>query len=225
MPEKDFDEPLSFTQLKAKQRELREGWPPEHGLRVHRALSWLHRAEKAAEDADAAFIFYWISFNAAYADEVSDTTVSSETSVFRDYFARLAEVDTDHQIHNAIWNHFSQSVRVLLENQYAFQSFWKHHNGVPGFEDWEVQLERERNRIQNALMNRDTGTVLRLLFDRLYVLRNQLFHGGSTWNSSINRNQVQDAARVLAFLVPVFVDLMMDNPGSDWGSPHYPVVE
>ena len=51
-----------------------------------------------------------------------------------------------------------------------------------------------------------------MVFDRLYVLRNQLVHGGATWNSSVNRAQVRDGAAILGFLLPVFVDLMMDNP-------------
>ena len=59
----------------------------------------------------------------------------------------------------------------------------------------------------------------------LYVLRNQLVHGGSTWNSGVNRAQVRDGAEILAFLVPVFVDLMMDNSQEDWGRPFYPVVD
>ena len=46
-----------------------------------------------------------------------------------------------------------------------------------------------------------------MLFDRLYVLRNQLVHGGATWNSSVNRGQVKAGAEILAFLVPVFVDV------------------
>ena len=64
-----------------------------------------------------------------------------------------------------------------------------------------------------------------MLFDRLYVLRNQLVHGGATWNSSVNRDQVKDGARILAFIVPIFVDLMMDNPDRDWGAPYYTVVD
>ena len=37
-------------------------------LRLRRALSWLGRAENEykGRDFDAAFIFYWVAFNAAY---------------------------------------------------------------------------------------------------------------------------------------------------------------
>ena len=57
------------------------------------------------------------------------------------------------------------------------------------------------------------------------MLRNQLVHGGATWNSGVNRDQVRDGAHILAVLVPVFIDLMMDNPQAPWGAPYYPVAD
>lgn len=70
-----------------------------------------------------------------------------------------------------------------------------------------------------------TVDVLAILFDRLYVLRNQLMHGGATWNGSVNRAQVRDGARIMAFLVPLFLKLMLDNPAEPWGAPRYPPVD
>ncbi len=46
----------SADELKQKQRKLREGFPENLGLRVHRAISWLMRAEKEQDDPDVAFI-------------------------------------------------------------------------------------------------------------------------------------------------------------------------
>ncbi len=56
------------------------------------------------------------------------------------------------------------------------------------------------------------------------MLRNQLVHGGATWNGTINRQQVCGGAAVIGWPLPIFIDLMMDNPGRDWGRPYYPVV-
>jgi len=50
-------------------------------------------------------------------------------------------------------------------------------------------------------------------------------NGGATWNSSVNRSQIRDGHEILAFLVPLFIDLMMDNPDKNWGAPYYPVIE
>ena len=63
------------------------------------------------------------------------------------------------------------------------------------------------------------------MFDRLYVLRNQLFHGGATWNGKVNRDQLRDCSRLLSKLVPLIIALMMDNPDTDWGEAVYPVVD
>lgn len=216
---------LSFEGLKTKQRGIREGFPENLGLRVHRAISWVHRAEQAADDHDAAFIFFWIAFNAAYAEEQRDPEVGHERSVFAEYFEKAIELDGNQEIYDLIWSKYSDSIRLLLDNKYVFNPFWKHHNGAPGYDGWEDGFARSRRRIQHALRQKETRIILCTLFDRLYVLRNQLIHGGATWNSSVNRSQVQDGARILASLVPLFIDLMMDNPEFAWGDPYYPVVE
>jgi hypothetical protein len=33
---------------------------------------------------------------------------------------------------------------------------------------------------------------------------------------------MRDGAAILAFLVPTFIDLMVDNAQVDWGQPFYP---
>ena len=76
-----------------------------------------------------------------------------------------------------------------------------------------------------TIRSSDTVRILSILFDRLYVLRNQLVHGGATWNSDVNRDQVRDGASLLGCLLPIFVDLMMDNPQHEWPMPNYPVVD
>ena len=59
----------------------------------------------------------------------------------------------------------------------------------------------------------------------VYTLRNQLIHGGATWNSSINREQLRDCSAFLGKLVPFIIQLMMDNPNTLWGDAAYPVVD
>ena len=216
---------LKHSELKQKQREIREDFSSDLGLRVHRCLSWLDRAEQAGDDHDAAFIFLWISFNAAYAEELPEFSHAGERSAFDGYFEKVIDLDTGDRIYGAVWEKFSQSIRLFLDNQYIFQPFWKVQNQVEGFDDWEKSFALSKQRFNRALVDHDTKVVLSMLFDRLYVLRNQLVHGGATWNSSINRDQVRDGARILSFLVPIFVDLMMDNSDVSWGLPYYPVVE
>ena len=218
---------LSFDALKAKQRRLRDGFDGRLGLRVHRAISWLKGAEQAmaAEDTDTAFICYWIAFNAAYVQGADLHKHFSEQEFVAWYFETIVALDEDRVVYNAIWSRFSGAVRTFLDNQYVYRPFWQAQHGDEGFEDWRQRFEQERGRIRRALGQQNTTTVLRMLFERLYVLRNQLMHGGATWNGSVNRHQVRDGAAILSFLVPRFVDLMMDHPDERWGVPPYPVVE
>ena len=69
--------------------------------------------------------------------------------------------------------------------------------------------------------------MLRIIFDRLYTLRNQIFHGGSTFSGGWGQAQVHDGCRIMASLVPVVLEIMqsdMDgNPDNDtWESGRVP---
>ena len=212
-----------FQILKDKQRAIRHDFPDGLALRVHRAISWLGRAEAEHDDDDLRFILLWVGFNSAYASEVKSEIIG-ERGIFGAFFETLVALDADRRIYNAVWQRFSQEIRLLLSNKYVFQPFWNHHNGMPGHENWADRLASSQRSIAAAMGKQDTARILSLMFDRLYVLRNQLVHGGATWNSKVNRDQVRDGAAVLGFLLPVFINIMMDNSGHNWGLPFYPVV-
>jgi hypothetical protein len=215
---------IPYQQLKEKQRALRGDFAEPFGLRIHRAISWLGRAEAETDDQDVRFILAWVAFNAAYARE-DLSGGAAEREEFGGFFARLASLDAGGRIYEVIWSRYSQEIRVLLENRYVFSPFWQHQNGVAGYENWEERFVAARLRAGRALRANDSPGILGIIFDRLYMLRNQLVHGGSTWNSSVNREQVRDGANILATLLPVFIDIMMDNHSSDWGRAYYPVVK
>jgi hypothetical protein len=214
----------SFAPLKAKQRALRAAFPEPLGLRVHRAISWLGRAEAEKTDVDVRFILLWVAFNSAYASDI-DADATNERKSFKAFFDTLVSLDASHRIYDAVWERFSQEIRLLLANRYVFAPFWHKQNGLEGHDDWEEKLAASQRQIGTAMKQFDTGRILLVLFDRLYVLRNQLVHGGATWNSSINRAQVKDGAAVLGWLLPVFIDIMLENPDRDWGKPFYPVIK
>lgn len=194
---------------------------------MHRALSWLGRAEQetARDDPDASFIFHWIAFNAAYADEPTeyDQRRPSESEAFEKYFGRLMMVDIRREIYGAVVQKFSGEISSLLENHYVFGPFWSAQSNRTLGEDWNRQFDRLKTTTKtNLYKKQDTTRVLVEIFLRLNVLRNQLIHGGATWRGRVNREQVRDGARILEFFVPLFVDLMMDSPKEEWGLPGYP---
>jgi hypothetical protein len=216
---------LDYLQLKDLHRSKRENFTNDFSTRIHRSLSWVYRAEKQDEDLDASFIFYWISFNAMYTGSFSSNSLYSEKHTYKYFFEKILKYDQKENIYYAIWNQFSGSVRNILNNQFLFSSFWNFENGHVGFENWNEKFLQSKSIVFKALENKNTLLILEILFDRLYTLRNQMMHGGATWNGKINRPQVTDGQSIIGFLVPNFLNIMMNNQNEDWGQLTFPVVQ
>jgi hypothetical protein len=216
---------LNYQSLKIRHRNERDNYHINLSLRVHRALSWLARAEKSSDDQDAQYIFLWISFNAAYANEFDVSRSLTEQKKFNDFLSHLCELDKEGLIYELVWTEFTGSIRVLLDNKYIFKPFWDYSNGEISKEDWQAKFNHEKKIINKALGSKNTSLVLNIIFSRLYTLRNQLLHGGSTWNSQVNRDQIRDGVNILAKIVPAVISIMMSNSNILWGDPCYPVVD
>ncbi|MEY4357660.1 MAG: hypothetical protein RL469_986 [Pseudomonadota bacterium] len=213
----------THKELKARQRAERETHSDSAVLRVHRSLSWLERAEREKADPDARFIFLWIAFNAAYAID-SRGAALTESRTFQTFLRTLLKLDTRERIKHLIWETFSGSIRVLLENPYVFPDFWRHHNGELTANEWQANFRRARNLALVGLREDNRLLILSVVMTRLYTLRNQLIHGGATWDSQLNRDQVRDCSNLLGKLVPVIIEIMLDHPDHDWGPAIYPAV-
>ena len=65
--------------------------------------------------------------------------------------------------------------------------------------------------------------VLQLLFERLYVMRVQVFHGASTKGSSLNRRALQRSSSILVELLSAMLDVMISHGiEDDWGDLCFP---
>jgi len=215
---------LTHRVLKEDHRRLREAFPESVSLRTHRALSWLERAEREEGDDDAKFMFLWIAFNAAYAREIPERDRFSERRQRMTFLRELIAADGDRLLYNAVWTCFSGSVRGFLDNRYVFQPFWDYRNGRISEDEWESRFRLSKRAATRALGRMETAKVIAILFERLYVLRNQLVHGGSTWNGGVNRRQVSDGTRIMEVVVPIVIRLIMEEPHRPWGVPCYPVL-
>ena len=78
---------MSASALKDQLRALGDTMPEATRIRIHRAISWLARAEAEQGDPDARFLFLWIAFNAAYAREFGKE--QTERDQLKAYFAAL----------------------------------------------------------------------------------------------------------------------------------------
>lgn len=218
-----------FKSLKSRHRAIRDTLPEELNLRVHRSLSWLQRSE-SSEDLDICFISLWIGFNAVYASVDLKEDGHTEKSVFRSFLHKILRLDSEKVISNLIWRQYSHAIRVLLNNPYVYQPFWdarQKNIGLPSDAIdiyWKPAFDAELRKVADALTKNDTLSILTTLLSRLYTLRNQIIHGGSTWNSQVNRDQLRDGVRILGSILPSVISVMMDNPSVSWSAPMYPVV-
>jgi hypothetical protein len=214
---------LHHAKLKARQRAERENHPESIALRIHRALSWLDRAEQC-EDNDARFIFLWIAFNAAYANDLGELGHMAEQKVFTHFLQRLVDLDPEKALYDVVWKEFTSSIRVLLDNPYVYGPFWEFQRGKLTEEQWTAKFAKAKVAANRSLAKQDTVKVLSIVFSRLYVLRNQMVHGASTWNSSVNREQLRDSANILGKIVPQVIKILLDHPNELWGDAMFPVV-
>ena len=211
--------------LKARQRRERPSHSPSTAVRVHRGLSWFGRAEQLVGDRDTQFVLLWVAFNAIYARQADDRQRSSQRAAYKAFLDELNVLDTAGSIENLVWSGFSGSIRLLLDNVYIFPDYWRHHAGALPASGWQRSFGSANQAAHPALGRRDTTAVLSIVLSRLYVLRNELVHGGATWNGRVNLAQVRDGANLLAKLVPTMLSIMLDHGSHDWGPAGYPVVE
>lgn len=216
---------MEISLLKHKKQELKENFSENLSLRVHRAISWLERAEQCDKgDTDSQFIFFWIAFNAAYA--CNDESVKrTESKTYTQFIGKLVDLDKSQSIYKILWQTFPSSIRILLNNQYVFQPFWDFQNEKISKTEWENQFNKAKTAANDALGKQDTVALASIVLSRLYTLRNQLMHGGATCKSSANRAQLKDAVNIMKQFVPVIVDVMMDNSRTIWGDAHYPYLD
>lgn len=208
-----------------QQERLQEAF----NIRIHRAKSWCGRAEQERDDPDAGFLFLWIAFNAAYGICPQHQEIENEgqrrgdRQLYRVFFETMIDADSRQFIYDTIWGPlFSNPIRNLLDNRFVYEPYWQAVRRQDGSREWERYFKAERRRFHHAFKNKDTVTVLTILFSRLYVLRCQLVHGGATWNSKLNRDQVKDGRNILAVLIPQFITVMKAAPNADWGEISYP---
>ena len=203
--------------------------PDPFETRLRRARAWCYRAEaeRPSGDLDVAFLFYWIAFNAAYAQDLPPDFPEkrrAETSDFGLFLNRLVSRPGGGAIHDAIsgaplWI----VVDALLKDKHLFLPFWDNAHDRSKARYWRQSLNRSAHRAHEALWRRDTHITLTILFQRIYTLRNQVAHGGARWNSCYNRKTMEKAVHALESLVPLFITVMENNRDADWGAPHYRV--
>jgi hypothetical protein len=193
----------------------------EH-TRVYRANSWLRRAGSLAEDDhDGRFIFLWIALNALFGQaryRPDGGDPSGEWGDLARFLNQVLQLDQSHRRIPAALAPLGDPVMELLSLRFLHRRYW-----IEGDTDsLRCSVKRDRKKAEAAWKGGQPEKCLEELFRRLYVLRNQIFHGASTDRSSANRDSLKAAVPVLAALVPVLRSVMRNAiTRSDWGSIPY----
>ena len=213
---------MIYTKLRKKLKDAQDRIPELQSIRFHRSISWIKAAEDHEKEVDIKLITLWIAFNSLYAIENTKNESLNERDRFAGFIDKLISQDTESRIYNLLWNTYSGAVRMLIENKYVYGPFWDAQRGLN--KNWEKGFNQSITDANNALANMNVNYLLRIVLDRLYILRNQLIHGGATYKSKVNRSQVQDGCKILINLLPIMVEIMMENPEEDWGEIFYPPI-
>ncbi len=210
---------MSTSQLSRKHKA--STLPETLTIRLHRSISWLKSAEKQDGNLDLKFISLWIAFNACYAVDLNGISSKPEKAKLRDFTSSLVQFDRT-RLYNLFWEKYSGPVRVLIENKFVFEKFWEYNRGEA--EDYLPAFNKSITTALNCLSKEHIEGLMEIVLERLYTLRNSIVHGGSTYNSKLNRSQLKDACNIMQLLVPIIIDIMLENSQHDWGEIAYPVV-
>ena len=225
MMAKSDGQSLSVEFLRIKYESVESEWRERGKLnasvKMGRALSWTERASGETADPDAAFTFYWIAFESVYSGR---STRPATKEMINTFLGDVVALDRRNVIYSEVIAKESKAILSLVANPYVFEPFWDGYYRYARRSDWRTELMSSVNKTIGYLDvgASETLNTLRILFERLRVLRNQLVHGGATWNDAVNRPQVEDGARVMSRLMPILLNLMIDNPDSFDAKVHSP---
>lgn len=211
--------------LKLLLRQKRDQFSDTHSTRLHRAISWLKCAAEQADDMDLQLISLWVAFNACYAVDQGGSESLAERFAFQGFIEKLVKYDKDKQIYACLWQTYSGPVKALIKNPYVYAGFWQAKREDVGSDQWREDFDQLSVSALNHLSRQNVPELLGIVLDRLFVLRNQLIHGGATYGSKVNREQVIHGAQLLSTLVPIMIEILLEAGADDWGDIYYPVLK
>ncbi len=145
--------------------------------RLYRAESWIRRAAalRRPDELDSRFIFYWIAFNALYG-QARDTAEDRprEDSSIREFLGKMVRLAGASPGLRLTLHRVEVELLDLLKNQFLQSEYW-----AEGFTDaLDDRIHAAEREVQDALKGAGAlGRLLMQVFDSLYVLRIQVFHG------------------------------------------------
>ena len=229
-------------------QNLRKGYEKDNHRRLERMRQWLACANKAADDTSAAtkgtapekdkdaktdagavrFIFYWIAFEAAFETQKE----SSGKQLMKRFIKRAVKIDGNenkskfNKLLDRNGEVYQNSVE-LLSLRVTHEGFWKKPSEPKNREKWtHEKWERLFNQEMEKFPAQDKSDQLCVIFNRIRVVRHQIFHGASSMKNSKGQQQVAAGLNILSIVIPAFYDLIDRTKGKiDWKPVPYPRVK
>ena len=212
--------------------QLRRRWKPhkerlaavrgDHptNIRFHRACSWLQRLEELDGDADLDLVLtgQWIAFNALYGQwDEKRCEPLADRECWRRFLDRVRGLDADGLIGELLMDH-KRLVMAILDDSHLGSFFWK----APSTQ-LALRTTHDRRDANTWYQQKQWGLILEKTADQIYLLRCQMLHGASTYNSRLNRSSVRRCSQFMAHLLGVSMTVWIDHGSDeDWGTMCYP---
>ena len=226
-----------MNQRKSRMYTATENRKKDNRRRIARIDNWINHAQSVPDGQEKdsiRFLFFWIAYEAAYKNDDSNLENKDPEHKQRERFHaniskyKYAIVDLQKAL-----GHCQAEAKELLGLRQANQCFW---TKLGKCKNWgENATSWERNFVKNSEKSIDNVTAaiydekylegaLNSLFDNLYVVRNQIVHGGSSGEYSLGISQVKWGTKLLKWIVPNIRDCIKRNETEDWGNPPFPRV-
>ncbi|MDB4671727.1 HEPN domain-containing protein [Pirellulaceae bacterium] len=226
---------MSSTSTKTETvRDLRRLWKPtkerlqrassEHPLavRMHRAFSWMSAVERDDDSskADEKLVFRWIALNALYGrwNTCSNEPEADGQSLQR-FMAAIEKLDQAQLINQCLTEHETLVVSICSD-QFLNSVFWRLLDT-----DKRFNPNRDKYSIERLFNEKKWSLILDELIQRIYLVRCQLVHGASTYESRLNRETVGNCGAMLNHLLFKIIRVITDHGISEnWDNLCYPPV-
>jgi len=183
-------------------------------IRIHRAFSWLQRAEESKDsDLDQRLIFLWIGFNSLYGRwDRSRREPEPDGATIRELMKRIMMLDEERRI-TELLNEQRELILSIYADDYLANYFWETGRTASSV----------RRKVSSWYVEERFELILEKLIDRIYLLRCQLVHGAATCGGKLNRDALRICSMMLDQLVRVFLIIIIDHGAEeDWGPLCYP---
>ena len=206
-------------------------------MRLSRAKAWMNRAQVSdksieeypmndtIDDSAVRFVFWWIAFEALFKQNTG-----KDRDELRVFIREIKEQGNEESLQEILDNHEEAAQDIIYLRQ-THEDFWS--NKSPSYKDAESEqevienIQKWREVFDKNMLDYKKGAILvklQILFDRLRVVRNQIFHGANSRHESRGLTQTRRGAKILSGFVPHFLKVMEDCIEFDWGDVPFPRV-